>query len=298
MDYYDGNTVTGLWNYAQHFAMSDNSYSDTFGPSTPGAINVTARQHVRSDLRPDAARSTTRRRARAARAARPADRPRPRRSRRARARLQRRRSQLRHLLDDPGRKQTRASTDPDGRQEHRRPAEQRRDHLGLVPGRLREPGLRVRATRARDDLSAVCTGHASTTSAGASRHGLQPPPRAVPVLRVDGQPAAPAADVDRDDRPPGSGQPPVRPEGLLGGRRRRQPAGGVVSEGRGVPGRSRRLLGSARRADVPGRDDQPARAAPELEEHRGRDRLRRQRRLVRPPDGTDHQPVADARSTR
>ncbi|MGZ4247571.1 MAG: phospholipase C [Solirubrobacteraceae bacterium] len=41
MDYYDGNTVTGLWNYAQHFAMSDNSYSTVFGPSTPGAINVT-----------------------------------------------------------------------------------------------------------------------------------------------------------------------------------------------------------------------------------------------------------------
>jgi phospholipase C len=42
MDYYDGNTVTGLWNYAQHFAMSDNSYGTNFGPSTPGAINVTA----------------------------------------------------------------------------------------------------------------------------------------------------------------------------------------------------------------------------------------------------------------
>jgi phospholipase C len=42
MDYYDGNTVTGLWNYAQHFAMSDNSYSDVFGPSTPGALNVTS----------------------------------------------------------------------------------------------------------------------------------------------------------------------------------------------------------------------------------------------------------------
>src|SRR5215470_6620690 len=26
MGYYDGNTVTALWNYAQHFAMSDNSY--------------------------------------------------------------------------------------------------------------------------------------------------------------------------------------------------------------------------------------------------------------------------------
>ena len=32
MDYYDGNTVTGLWNYAQHYAMSDNSYGTTFGP--------------------------------------------------------------------------------------------------------------------------------------------------------------------------------------------------------------------------------------------------------------------------
>jgi phospholipase C len=40
MDYFDGNTVTGLWNYAQHFAMSDNSYGTTFGPSSPGAINL------------------------------------------------------------------------------------------------------------------------------------------------------------------------------------------------------------------------------------------------------------------
>jgi phospholipase C len=46
MDYYDGNTVTGLWNYAQHFAMSDNSFSTTFGPSTPGALNlVTGQTH-------------------------------------------------------------------------------------------------------------------------------------------------------------------------------------------------------------------------------------------------------------
>lgn len=40
MDYYDGNTVTAMWNYAQHFAMSDNSYDTTFGPSTPGALNL------------------------------------------------------------------------------------------------------------------------------------------------------------------------------------------------------------------------------------------------------------------
>src|SRR5262249_13012066 len=39
-NYYDGNTVTGLWNYAQQFAMSDNSYNTTYGPSSPGAINL------------------------------------------------------------------------------------------------------------------------------------------------------------------------------------------------------------------------------------------------------------------
>jgi len=40
MDYYDGNTVTGLWNYAQNYSMSDNNWDTTFGPSTPGALNV------------------------------------------------------------------------------------------------------------------------------------------------------------------------------------------------------------------------------------------------------------------
>ena len=40
MGYFDGNTVTALWNYAQHFAMNDNSYGTTFGPSTPGLLNL------------------------------------------------------------------------------------------------------------------------------------------------------------------------------------------------------------------------------------------------------------------
>jgi phospholipase C len=44
MGYYDGNTTTALWNYAQNFAMSDNSYGDTFGPSTPGALELIAGQ--------------------------------------------------------------------------------------------------------------------------------------------------------------------------------------------------------------------------------------------------------------
>jgi len=44
MGYFDGNTVTALWNYAQHFAMSDNSFGTTFGPSTPGLLNLVAGQ--------------------------------------------------------------------------------------------------------------------------------------------------------------------------------------------------------------------------------------------------------------
>ncbi|MFB9682567.1 phospholipase C [Amycolatopsis plumensis] len=40
MDYYDGNTVTGMWNYAQHYALNDNSFNTVFGPSSPGAINL------------------------------------------------------------------------------------------------------------------------------------------------------------------------------------------------------------------------------------------------------------------
>jgi len=44
MGYYDGNTVTALWNYAQRYALNDNSYGTTFGPSTPGAINLISGQ--------------------------------------------------------------------------------------------------------------------------------------------------------------------------------------------------------------------------------------------------------------
>jgi phospholipase C len=45
MGYFDGNTVTAMWNYAQHFAMNDNAYTDTYGPSSPGAVEVVAGQN-------------------------------------------------------------------------------------------------------------------------------------------------------------------------------------------------------------------------------------------------------------
>jgi phospholipase C len=53
MGYYDGNTVTGLWNYAQHFAMNDNSFDTNFGPSTPGALNVISGMTGGADLATD-----------------------------------------------------------------------------------------------------------------------------------------------------------------------------------------------------------------------------------------------------
>jgi phospholipase C len=44
MGYYDGNTVTALWNYAQSYALSDATFGTVFGPSTPGALNLISGQ--------------------------------------------------------------------------------------------------------------------------------------------------------------------------------------------------------------------------------------------------------------
>jgi phospholipase C len=44
MGYFDGNTVTAMWNYAQHFGLSDNSYGTTFGPSSVGVMNLVSGQ--------------------------------------------------------------------------------------------------------------------------------------------------------------------------------------------------------------------------------------------------------------
>ncbi len=44
MGYFDGNTVTAMWNYAQHFAINENFFGTTFGPSSPGHINLISGQ--------------------------------------------------------------------------------------------------------------------------------------------------------------------------------------------------------------------------------------------------------------
>ena len=61
--------------------------------------------------------------------------------------------------------------------------------------------------------AAVC-GRSTRTSA-ATRWPTTPAPQPVPVLRVHGQPEAPAAVLGGGDRPHRPGQPPVRPVRLL-----------------------------------------------------------------------------------
>ena len=45
LGYFDGNTVTAYWNYAQHYALNDNSFGTTFGPSYIGAQNLVSGQN-------------------------------------------------------------------------------------------------------------------------------------------------------------------------------------------------------------------------------------------------------------
>jgi phospholipase C len=44
MGYYDGNTVTALWNYAQRFAMNDNYFGTEFGTTVMGHLNLVSGQ--------------------------------------------------------------------------------------------------------------------------------------------------------------------------------------------------------------------------------------------------------------
>ncbi len=49
MGYYDGNTVTALWNYAQYFAMSDSFFDSEFGTTVMGHLNLISGQTHQSN---------------------------------------------------------------------------------------------------------------------------------------------------------------------------------------------------------------------------------------------------------
>jgi phospholipase C len=196
MDYYDGNVVTALWNYTQHFAMSDDNFRSNYGPSTEGALNVISGDTggvdtvhaVRSALtngdavtytNPDGGTGTT---------LIGDDQP---------------------YWDDCS---TGAAVALEGR-EHRRPAELEGPQVGLVPGRLHPelPLLRARDVGRRVqpvEQPGRCLVHRGQQRRGGpwgygkdrgeplGDHGeLLGSLRRFPVLRVHRQPAPPRAGV-------------------------------------------------------------------------------------------------------
>ena len=269
MDYYDGNTVTGLWNYAQNYAMSDNNWDTTFGPSTPGALNLISGQTGNAY----AVDPTTGAK-----------------------------------VEDPGSVSPLNSAglgtvygDPDPAFDDCSDASHTSTSpLAVATGKNIGDLLNARnvswgwfqggfaPTGTNAAGFAVC-GATHTNIGGVNVGRLLAAPQPVRVLQVDGQPQAPAAVLRGRHRAHRPGQPPVRPVRLLHHAQGRQHAGGELPEGGGVPGRAPGLLRPAGRADVPGEHDQPDREVQVLEEHRDRDRLRRLRRLVRPPEAGDRE---------
>ena len=212
MNYYDGNTVTGLWNYAQHFAMSDNSFGTTFGPSSPGAINLASGDTggVSRAIKGAATDGDV-----------VAD------GKGGYSLI----SDAQPFYDDCS---TRDAAALSGHQ-HRRPAELGRAELGLVPGRLPAGRALLRRGRhhplVRPGVGFAGEGRLPRQPSRRRRPRwhrpvgdegrLHPAPRAVPVLRVDGQPAPPGAGLavghrhrHGHARQVRHGQPPVRHERL------------------------------------------------------------------------------------
>ena len=181
MGYYDGNTVTALWNYAQHFALNDNSWTTTFGPSTPGALNLISGQTDGIDAMLNVVDES---------------------------------GKLLHpsneVKDGDGNYTVIGDTDPlldacskstrpgdDARPEHRRSAQRQGCLLGLVHGRIRSDDHQ---SQWHERLRAV------ERDAGAGRvpgrdARLHPAPRMVPVLRLDAKRHPCASEVDGGHRP-------------------------------------------------------------------------------------------------
>ena len=263
MDYYDGNTVTGLWNYAQHFSLSDNSYDSVFGPSTPGALepDQRARRTAPRRRRSPAGSVENGRRDRRSRT-------RPTMTARAPTTVQMSGKNIGDVLNDHhltwgwfngGFKPTTRANGPPAR----------------PSAALRPPNVGGASVADYSPHHEPFQYYAST----ANPHHL--PPSAPSKI---GQTDQANHQYDLTDFDTAVEEP--------------EPAGRLLPQGTRLRGRSRRLLGSARRAALRDRHDQQARGVAAVVEHRGGARLRRLGRLVRPPDVADRQPLGRRRATR
>ena len=264
MDYYDGNTVTGLWNYAQHFSLNDNSYDDQFGPSSPGAINLVSGDTEGAEAHGGASSSV-----------------------------------VNGVLQGDGEPyfdQCSNASKPLGAEGlptgvtvslSGKNIGNLMDEKDVTWGWFQGGFTPSAAENAAHEKRAVCgTAHKNIGGASVTDYvqhhepfqyyesHRQPRPRRAELARP-GRLQRPVRHETGRSR-----QPPVRPLVVQSGGDRRQHAAGLLPQAAGVRERPRRLLRSARRTAVPGRRDQRDRAVEVLAEHRDRDRLRRLRRLV------------------
>ena len=249
MGYFDGNTVTALWNYAQHFALSDNPFATMFGQSTRGALNLTAGDTYGVALRSDGVRL------------------------RRRPAVRRRRSSSTATAAPATARSARSSTTPIPTGTSAPRARQRRSTAATSAtcSRRREsPGA---GSRAASRPPPTARARAATRSRRTTARSASIPRPIRPLRRTTSRittrsstsPPPPTRDICRPppwtwwaDRP---GQPPRTISPGSGRRPSGQLAGRLLPEGAGRPERPPRQLQPARRAGVPGRHAEPAAAA-------------------------------------
>ena len=230
MGYYDGNTVTALWNYAQQFAQSDNSYSSTFGPSTPGALNLISGQtHGAVAVNPTTGAQTS---------------PMPTRWSSPDA------NGVGTVINDPD-----PAFDDCSDKDHTST-----NNLAQLQGKnigdlLNQQGVTWGWFQGGFRPTTAYAGTGTLRQVRRQPHqrrrrdrsvDYSPHHYAVPVLQVDLEPAPPAAGIGVRHRPHRSGQPQLRPERFRRLAAGRIAAGRQLPQGAGVPGRPRRLLRSDR----------------------------------------------------
>jgi phospholipase C len=286
LDYYDGNTVTALWNYAQRFAMSDNSYSDTFGPSTPGALNVTAANTYGAICGPSSAvyNAPTCTATPGASPATP------------------------DSASAPGTVYSDADPNFDvcsSIEDHKTAAQTIQmsgqnigdllDKAGVTwgwfQGGFASPGY-VPGKPGSDDLSAVCSStHENVGGATQTDYNPHHEPFQYYASTANPEhlPPASVAAIGRQDQ--ANHQYDLK-DFWAAADSGNLPSVSYLKAANYQDGHAG-LLRPARRTGIPRRHDRPSRAAADLEQHRGRDPLRRQRRLVRPPDRADPDAVAN-----
>ena len=209
MNYYDGNTVTGLWNYAQHFAMSDNSFATDVRAVRAGSGQPRLRQHrqrsgpPRSTARPPTGHG--RRRQGGASLIEDAQPYYDDCSTRDAVSLTG--TNLGDELNAPGLSWgwfqggfAPSTTFAQALADRHEPAHEH-VHAGPVQGLLRKrnrPAILTRRCATRSTRSGI--GSRRRNGQYGNKDDYIAAPRAVPVLRLDGQPAPPGAGVAGGDR--------------------------------------------------------------------------------------------------